>query len=128
MAFTINSGSIQAGVLYRVFGTTGTVTYNGTVSNAGDTFRGVSGVTTFTVTTDATVQEVLELAGAETEYVLTAVDQPVFPETLLLQGMSVEFDLSPAEMVVNETTRLQGFALELIDYPFYSFEITEIRL
>jgi len=128
MAYTIDSGNIQAGVLYRVFGSPATVTYNGTTYNSGDAFRGAAGVTTFTTTGSATVQEVLELAGSGAAYVPNGLDQPVYTDILQLQGMSVTFELAPEEMVVNETTRLQGFALELIDYPFYSFEITEIRL
>lgn len=128
MAFTIDSGNIQPGVLYRVFGSSATVTYEGTTYPENDTFRGVAGAANFTAAGGATVQEVLELSGGEAEFMVNGADQPVFAETLLLQGMAVEFELTPAEMVVNETTRLQGFALELIDYPFYSFEVTETRL
>jgi len=128
MAFTIDSGNIQPGFLYRVFGSSATVSYNGATYNENDTFRGVAGAANFTVSGGATVQEVLELAGGDAVFGVNGADEPVFPENLMLQGMAVEFELTPAEMVVNETTRLQGFALELIDYPFYSFEVTETRL
>ena len=92
MAFTIDSGFITPGVLYRVFGSSATVTYDGTTYNEGDVFRGTTGASTFTVTGGATVQEVLELAGGQAEFQINATDQPVYAETLRLQGMAIEFE------------------------------------
>jgi len=128
MAYNINSGNIEPGVLYLVAGDTGTITYDSTGYSPGSAFRGVAGISTFSGSGDALVTEVTELQGGGTIFGLDAADLPVFAESVELRGMAVEFELNPAERKVNEVTRILGFSLELIDYPFYSFEITETRL
>ena len=128
MAYTISSGNIQPGVLYKVLGTSATVNYNGVTYSPGANFRGVSGVDTFTVTNGATVTEVTELTGSNTEYALNMQDAPVFADSTLLTGMAVEYEQAPAEKIVSGTTLLQGFSIEFVDNPIYSFEITETRL
>jgi hypothetical protein len=128
MAYNIDSGNIQAGVLYQVYGSSGTLTYNSIVYTPGETFRGVTGTGTFSHSGDTVLQEVTELSGTGAAFVQDSADLPVFAEKAELCGAAITFDLSPEEQIVNETTRIQGFALELIDYPFFSFEITETRL
>jgi hypothetical protein len=128
MAYNIDSGKIQARVLYQVYGSSGTLTYAGTVYTPGETFRGIAGTGTFSQTGDTVLQEVTELSGTGAAYVQDSADLPAFTEKAELRGAAIAFELSQEEQVVNETTRIQGFALELIDYPFFSFEITETRL
>jgi hypothetical protein len=126
MAYPVVSGEISPGVLYVVAGT-GTVTYNGAAYAGGQTFRGLNGIATFTGS--AEVNEVLELKGGGLESVESGIDLPVlFPESTLLKGMAVEFVMNEEEQVVHEVTKITGFAVELIDYPFFSFAITETRL
>ncbi|MDB5011506.1 MAG: hypothetical protein JWQ06_2295 [Mucilaginibacter sp.] len=93
-------------------------------------FRGVPGITTFTYSGTGTqiVNEVTEFRGGGIELIENAVDIPAFADITLLKGIAVEFALNDAEKKVNEVTKITGFALELIDYPFYSFEIIEKRL
>lgn len=67
----------------------------------------------------------LELAGFAIELSVNGVEWPVYPDTTVLKGFAVEFVLNEEEKEVTETTIIKGFSLELIDYPFYSFEITE---
>jgi hypothetical protein len=128
MAYNIDSGKIQGGVLYQVYGSSGTLTYNGAVYAPGGTFRGVKDTVTFSQSGDTVLQEVTELSGVGTAFVQDSEDLPVFADKAELRGAAIAFELSQEEQVVNETTRIQGFALELIDYPFFSFEITETRL
>lgn len=128
MPYTIDSGKIQPGVLYLVLGSSATVNYNAITYSPGATFRGVNGINSFTVTNGATVTEVTEVAGSNAEYALNMLDAPVFAESTLLTGMAVEYELTPAEKIVSGITQLQGFGIEFIDNPIYSFEITETRL
>ena len=53
---TITSGTIYAGIVYYVNGTTGTVTYNSVAYSPGNTFTGVYSFTTFVATGDCTVR------------------------------------------------------------------------
>lgn len=128
MAYQVISGEIAENVLYVVAGEQ-TVTYNAVDYGTGDNFRGVADQKTFTYSGSGTqeVNEVFELRSGGIRYVETGVDQPVFPEQTKFAGMAIEFALNDAEKVVQEVTKIQGFALEVIDYPFYVFEIIETR-
>jgi len=129
MAYNVVSGDIITGVLYYVAGGK-SVVYNTLTYTTGQYFRGVNNITTFTFsgTGSGEINEVTELRGAAFELVGVSGDQPVFPDVTELKGFAIEYELNDAEKVVNEVTKITGFALELIDYPFYSFEITETRL
>jgi hypothetical protein len=129
MSYNVLSGEIVTDTLYRVTGEQ-SVTYNSVTYEPGATFKGVTGANTFEYIGVGIkeLNEVLELRAFAIEYVNISSDNPVYDETTVLKSFNVEYELNDAEKIVNEVTRLQGFALELIDYPFYSFEITETRL
>jgi hypothetical protein len=127
----ISSGQIEPGVLYQVFGS-GDVTYNGFTRAPGlvnNTFRGVFGVTVFTTTGAVTIAEVTEFKGASIAYVEDYIDRPIFADgSTIMKGCGIEYILTEQEKTVAELTVLKGFAIELTDYPFYCFAITETRL
>lgn len=129
MSYNVVSGDIVNGALYYVAGSQ-SVIYNSSTYTTGQQFRGVPGVRTFTYSGSGTqiVYEVSELRGAAIEFSEVSQDQPIYPETTIFKGFAVEFELNDDEKKVQETTRLTGFGVEFIDYPFYSFEITETRL
>ncbi|HWZ35390.1 MAG TPA: hypothetical protein VNW51_04485 [Mucilaginibacter sp.] len=129
MAYSIITGEINYNVLYVVGGTQ-SVVYNSITYTTGQQFRGVPNVRTFTYSGTGTqaVYEILELWEGSLEYVGSGVDQPSYPDVITISGFAVEYSLNDAEKIVQETTKIQGFAIELIDYPFYSFEIFETRL
>jgi hypothetical protein len=120
----IVSGEVKYNALYLV--SVNSITYNTVVVTAGNTFRGVLGVATFSGS--GVVDEVSEFLGGDVELVATGEDA-VFPADLTkIQGMAVEFVINDAEKTVTEVTKIQGMAVELIDNPAYSFAITETRL
>ena len=125
----IISGKIQPGVLYFVYGAQ-SVTYNGTTYTTGQYFRGVIGVSTFTFSGSGTqlIYEVLELSGCAIEYVEDATDKPVFADATSLIEFAIEYMQGANDINFNDVTVLNGYAIELLDYPFYSFAIIEIRL
>lgn len=130
MDFNVTSGNIQANVLYIVIGAQ-SVTYNSITYTTGQTFRGINGITTYTLSGgigSVELDEVLELFGNRISFKENSIDQPVNTDITMLNGFSIEFDLNDAEKIVNEVTTLKGFGIELLDYPFYAFEITETRL
>lgn len=129
MAYQVVSGEISTGVLYSVAGAQ-SVTYNSVTYATGQQFRGVTNVKTFTYPGSGTqeLNEVFEFAGSGVVFIQDGNDNPLFSDVTLLKGMAIEFALNDAEKIVNEVTKIQGFALELIDYPFYSFAVVEIRL
>lgn len=126
--FNITSGNIIAGFLYTVAGAQ-SVVYNGTTYTTGQKFRGVLGILTFTYSGTGTqlLYEVNELQGFAVEFFNIQSDYPTFPETTLYNGFAIEFTQNASDILFNDTTNILGFALELIDYPFYSFEIIETR-
>jgi len=127
--FNIPVNAIQAGMLYKVVGDQ-SVTYNSILYATGATFRGVSGVTTFTYSGAGTqiVAQLIEFYGAGIEYITDATDLPLFPETTVLRGFAVEFIQSGADIQVRETTMISGFAVEYVDFPIYAFQILTRRL
>lgn len=127
--FNIVSGKIQQGVLYLVYGAQ-SVTYNGTTYTTGQYFRGVLGISTFTFSGSGTqlVYETFEIRGSNIEYVEDSTDKPVFADTTKLIGFAIEYMQGANDITFNDITVLNGFAIELLDYPFYSFAITESRL
>lgn len=129
MAYNVVSGDIINGQLYYVAGTQ-SVVYNTSIYTTGQFFRGVPGVRTFTYSGSGTqvVNEIAEIRGASIEYLEVVIDQPIYTEVTTFKGFAVEYELNDSEKAVQETTRLTGFGLEFVDYPFYSFEITETRL
>ncbi len=130
MAYQVVSGDISQGILYSVVGAQ-SVIYNGNTYATGTTFRGVLGVRAFSYSGSGTqeVNEVTELFGSGILFNTDANDAPAsFNDVTLLYGMAIEFSLNDEEKIVNEVTKIQGFAIELVDYPFFSFEITETRL
>jgi hypothetical protein len=129
MAYQIVSGQIQGGILYQVAGAQ-SVIYNSVTYTTGQRFKGIATFKTFTYSGSGSqeVNEVLELNGGAIEYVATSLDNPFFTDTIVLKGMTVEFVLSDGDRIINESTKMQGFAIEFTDYPFYSFQITETRL
>ncbi|MES2060822.1 MAG: hypothetical protein V4456_02820 [Bacteroidota bacterium] len=129
MTYLVVSGEVTPGGLYVVSGSQ-SVTYNSITYITDEKFRGVGGIKTFMYSGTGTqaVYEIQEITGGGIEYMGTSVDRSGYPEATLILGVAVEFDLTEAEKIVNEVTNINGFSIELIDYPFYSFEITEIRL
>lgn len=127
--FNIVSGKIQQGVLYLVYGMQ-SVTYNGTTYTTGQYFRGVIGVTTYTFSGSGTqsVYETFEAMGFAIEYVEDFSDLPVFADATKLSAFAIEYTQSSIDIAYNDVTILNGFTIELLDYPFYSFAITETRL
>ena len=129
MAYSVLSGEILNGALYYVSGAQ-SVIYDTVTYTTGRYFKGVPGITEFTYSGSGTkeLNVVTEIAGAGVELVGVDVDNPVFTERTIFNGFAIEYEMNEAEKAVNEVTKIAGFALELIDYPFYSFEITETKL
>jgi len=127
--YNISSGNIQVGILYLVYGTQ-SVTYNGTTYTTGQSFRGVATVSTFTFSGTGTqfVSEILELQGSAIIFDENALDKPIFLSTTNLNGFAIEYQQNANDIIFNDITTIKGFAMELLDYPFYSFAITETRL
>lgn len=125
----ISSGQILNGILYLVYGTQ-SVTYNGTIYTTGQIFKGIISVTTFTFSGSGTqiVYEVSEFAGAGIVYDENMLDSSFFSDKTKLDGFAIEYQQNANDILFNETTILKGFSIELIDFPFYSFAITETRL
>jgi hypothetical protein len=121
---SIATGNIQIGILYTVF--VANITYNSTSVTPGNTFLGVFGINNFAGS--GLVYEVLELKGSAIEYLQNSEDLAFLNSITAIAGMSIEFALNESEKVVNDTTQILGMSIELIDYPFYSFSITETRL
>lgn len=128
MLYNVISGDICEGILYNVAGGQ-SVVYNRITYNTGQYFRG-GGIKTFLYTGSGSqiLNEILELNCAAIEFVEVSDDQPVFDDIVIYNAISLQYELTDAEKKVIEITKMQGFALELVDYPFYSFEITETRL
>lgn len=124
--YNVSTNQIIAGVLYRVIGEA-SVTYNEATYATGFTFRGIAGVNTFNYLGDGTqaLVEVLELKGVAIELKENDADSPVFTDKTVLNGFSIELSLNEEEKIVNDVTQINGFSIEFIDFPFYSFEITE---
>ena len=127
--FNIVSGKIQQEVLYLVYGTQ-SVTYNGMTYTTGQYFRGVLGITTYAFSGSGTllVYETFEARGCVIEYIEDFSDLPVFVDATKLSGFSIEYTQGANDIAFNDETVLNGFTMELLDYPLYSFAITEIRL
>ena len=127
--FNITSGNIQENVLYLVYGTQ-SVLYNGTTYAVGQTFRGISSITTFTFSGLGTqlVYEVTELKGANITFDENTLDNPVSSDITKLSGFAIEYQQNTNDITFNDITTLKGFAMELLDFPFYSFLINETRL
>lgn len=128
--YNISSGEIQEGVLYRVLGDQ-SVAYNGTTYHSGEAFRGFNGVIDFSFegTGIQLIIEVLEIRSIAVEFE-TVMELPKFEgEGIEIKGMSLEFELNEAEKITPQApTTLMGASIELIDYPYYAFQITETRL
>jgi hypothetical protein len=124
--YNIASGYIEDGVLYTVFGGQ-SVTYNGTTYNTGQSFRGVAGVYSFTFSGTGTqlVYELLEFKGAAIHFHENSLDLPVFPDPTVFKGFGIEYMQNANDILYNEITNLNGFAMEILDYPFYGFQITK---
>jgi hypothetical protein len=127
--FNITSGNIQSDRLYLVYGSQN-VTYNDITYSSGQQFRGVADLTTYSFSGSGTqlVYEVLEEQGVAIVYEENLLDNPIFPDTTLLIGFAIEFQQNANDIGFNDVTLLNSFAIELIDFPFYSFAVTEIRL
>jgi hypothetical protein len=119
MAYTITSGQVQPGVLYLVNGQQ-SVVYNGTTYASGTTFRGVTGTSSFTYTGTGTqsVTEVLELYAAAISFVENALDLPHFNVTTQLNSFGVEFVQNKGDMKTTDTTQINCFSVEVMDYPY----------
>ncbi|GGH03770.1 hypothetical protein [Mucilaginibacter phyllosphaerae] len=128
MAYNVLTGEITYGLLYYVTGDQ-SVVYNEAIYDQGEYFRG-NNIKTFTYSGAGLqeLNEVTELKCAGIEFFEVSNDLPTFNETTRLVGFAIEFEPNDKEKIVNELTIIKGFALELIDYPFYSFEIIEKRL
>jgi len=127
--YNITNGNILRDISYVVYGTQ-SVTYNGVTYTSGQIFRGVSNITTFTFSGSGTqlIYEILELRGGTLEFTENELDNPTFLSTTILSGFTIECFQNGGDISFNDVTVLDGFSLELLDYPFYSFSITEKRL
>ncbi|GAA4093106.1 hypothetical protein [Mucilaginibacter panaciglaebae] len=128
MNYAIVSGEIESDKLYYVVDAS--VIYNSATYTIGQYFRGITGVNTFSYTGAGIndVNEVLEFLGAGVEYEANSTAVSISEKLTEIWGFNIEFVLTEAEKIIPETTKILGFAVELIDYPFYSFAITELRL
>jgi hypothetical protein len=70
----------------------------------------------------------LELRGALIIYDENFSDLPDFADVTLLSGFTIEYQQNANDLIFNDITTLKGFAIELLDFPFYSFMINETRL
>lgn len=129
MAYIVVSGEIQVGLLYYVTGDQ-SVVYNSTIHIPGQYFRGVSNINTFSYSGSGTqiVTEISELMAVSVELLQSPIEQPTFNDYITLRGGGIGYELNDDEKIINEVTAIKGFALELIDYPFFAFEIIEIRI
>lgn len=127
--YNITSGNILRDILYLVYGTQ-SVIYNGTTYVAGQTFRGVSSITAFTFSGTGTqlVYEVMELKGANIIFDENTLDNPISSDITKLSDFAIEYQQNTNDITFNDITTLKGFAIELLDFPFYSFEVTETRI
>jgi len=128
--YNISSGEIQDGVLYRVLGDQ-SVVYNGTTFNTGEAFRGVTGITDFSFegTGMQLVAEILEIKGGAIELEPTKEFPKFEDEKIEIKGIALEFELNEAEKIAADSpTIIMGASIELTDYPYYAFQITETRL
>jgi len=127
--FNITTGNILAGVLYLVYGTQ-SVIYNGNTYNHGQTFRGISSINTFTFSGTGTqlVYEISEFSASALILDENALDIPVFNDTTQASNFSIEFQQNNNDISFDDITALNGFSIELLDYPFYSFTVSETRL
>lgn len=131
MSFNITSGNVENSVLYLVAGDQ-SVIYQGVTFSTGQNFRGSTGASasgfSLTGAGSALVYEVSELKGGAVEFETNFVDSPYFTDVTVLNGFAVEFELNNNEKLVEETTAIKGFGIELLNFPFYSFEVIEHRL
>lgn len=129
MSYIVNSGDIKYGILYQVDGMQ-SVVYNGITYDTGERFRGILNIKIFTYSGigSQALSEVSEFTAGSILYAENSIDQPVYKEFTKLAGCTIEYSLNDAEKTVRETTKIRGFAVELVDYPFYSFDIIEQRL
>ncbi|MFD2870849.1 hypothetical protein ACFS5N_00125 [Mucilaginibacter ximonensis] len=129
MAYNVITGEINYNTLYFVGGEK-SVIYNSVTYTTGQLFRGISNIKSFTYSGVGTqaLYEVTEISGGGVEYVDTSANLFTFPDLASIQGLAIEYLLADAEKTVQETTKIRGFAIELIDYPFYSFSIIETHL
>lgn len=129
MTYSVITGEINYNVLYIVAGAK-SVIYNSVTYLTGQQFRGVQGVRSFTYSGAGTqaLYEVFELTASVIEYAESGSDLPVYADETLIRGFTIEYELTDAEKSVRETTKITGFSIELIDYPFYSFEIVETSI
>lgn len=129
MFYNVPVNVIEPNVLYLVAGQQ-SVVYTGVTYNTNQNFRGINGVTGFIYTGTGTtiVNEVGELTGGDVVFEENSIDKPTpFPETTILHGFTIEFELNNSEKIVQDKTIINGFTIELEDYPFYAFQIIETR-
>lgn len=124
----IISGDIQEGFLYEVAGDK-SVIYNEITYSSGNLFRGVLDVKDFAFTGSGSeiVEQVSEVAGISLEIVQTPGDANSynFDDETEIFGFSLQMELNEEEKIVQENTQILGFSLELRDFPFYAFEVSE---
>lgn len=127
--YNISSGYILENVLYIVYGSQ-SVTYNAVTYTTGQTFRGIRSITAFTFSGTGTqlVYELSELRGSTIAFDENAIDSSLFSDTTKISGTAIEYQQNANDIVFTDITVLKGFTMELLDYPFYSFLITETRL
>lgn len=127
--FNVPSGQIQPGRLYLVAGEQSVIYEVYYTIAPGQTFRGVDGVKNFYFdgSGSALVYEVLEFKGGSLQFEENEADRTFELELTELKGMALELELTEEEKIVQETTIIKGMSLELIDFPFYSFVINELR-
>ncbi|MBB5395638.1 hypothetical protein [Mucilaginibacter sp. AK015] len=127
MAYNVLSGEIQAGILYQVVGAQ-SVIYNSSTYLTGQYFSGVVSEKTFTYSGTGTqgLNEILQFNGVAIEFDNEA--NISFFDTSILGGFAIEYYMNSDEQIINDITQISGFALELLDYPYYSFLIIEERL
>jgi hypothetical protein len=124
MNYNVLTGDIIPFYLYVVAGGK-SIIYDSVTYSTGQRFRGVQGVETFTYSGAGSqiLNQVSELQSLSLEY----LDSPIFPESTTMKGFAVEYEINKAEYTVTDVTVIKGFALEMTDFPFYVFEITETR-
>lgn len=121
--YNVPTNAIEAFILYVNAGDQ-SVVYNSNTYTTGQTFTGVTGVTSFTYTGSGTqiVNEVEQLQGASVEQRILPIDANPYPQTETFFGGEIEFILNKNELIVNDSQILKGAEVEFtyLSNPFSS--------
>lgn len=116
------SGEITQFTLYEVGGSSGTITYNGTSYNIGDTFEGGTSKT-FTYTETAVVYESTQIQSISIEIPIP-LNNRNFQETFQIRSNTIDFVLTNPNYPENIT--IVSLSIELESFYGNTYIIEEI--